>query len=110
MQQKSNLKETPVLGSSMSVLASHNSVQLFSEFQTFAFNFYKLLILRTIQLKFSEYLEWFFFQATDFTFVASEIKILFFYSAGSILNYLLHILLAKMFFLSSPVWKEIGML
>jgi len=39
------------------------------------FNFYELLILRTISMKFDEYLH--FFRTSNLIFVASEIQILF---------------------------------
>jgi len=65
MQQKSNYTDLEI-----------NSIQLRPEFDIIL-NFYKLLILGMIKLKSLEYLDWFFFQTSNLTFVASEIKILF---------------------------------
>ena len=42
------------------------------------FDFCKLLLSRAMSLQLGEYLDWFFFQTSNLTFIASEIKILFF--------------------------------
>jgi len=54
-----------------------NFSPIFHWISDIGFNFFKLLILRTKQLKFSEHLDWNSFQISDLTFVASEFKILF---------------------------------